>query len=370
MDLPVGWSNPKKDIMELIFECLNDPLDLLQCLGVCTSWHLIGSQFIRQHLPKLPPLIFSMDSERIAGSRNIDKGMVFYNNQSTRKHRFSLPPQFHGSCLTGGSHGWLISVQHERPHEIYLINALSHAQIRLPNASRIRWSNRLRIIMSANPSSNPNCTILAIDPDKQHFASCRLEDTSWTRLETIYVEDYSAATFYKGRFYVYTRTEKILQIGVMSSQLPKIATVQTQGLSEDLLEIDWRRNDYMLESCGDLLLVSKYKTEMGRIEFKVHKLDNERNMWIEVKDLGNQALFVGYNNSMPILVPPGGSSFGGSTVCRPNCIYFIDDSVENGATFHARRGVYDMNTREFKGWLPGCAPIWFHTPLSWIRPEV
>lgn len=69
------------------------------------------------------------------------------------------------------------------------------------------------------------------------------------------------------------------------------------------------------EGCDDLTY--------GTTSFKVLELDLNDNKWVKVKDLGNRALFLGYNSSFSIEVSVD------SNRIKNNCIYFTDDCSES-----------------------------------------
>lgn len=102
-------------------------------------------------------------------------------------------------------------------------------------------------------------------------------------------------------------------------------------------------------------------------KFKVFKLSFDGPRWIETKNLGDMALFLGDNSSISVLA----SNFAG---CQRNCIYFTQDrnSVTLGNLGPKDLGVYDLES----GSLTTCftidatifpkvrrRPIWIVPPL-------
>ena len=150
---------------------------------------------------------------------------------------------------------------------------------------------------------------------------------------------------------------------------------------------------YIVESMkGDLLVVRRFlKQKEGFLEeieeeeeerksvtesFKVHKLllnDQTKGSLeehVEVKNLGDEALFVGDNQSMSILA----SNFLG---CQPNSIYLTDDSIDVSAikNTYCPKGPFDMgiycleNGTFQKHYTPEYKHKYLAPPL-WVMPPL
>ena len=117
------------------------------------------------------------------------------------------------------------------------------------------------------------------------------------------------------------------------------------------------------------LIASDLPTTMA-VKFKIYKLCVEDKQWVEVEDLGDSVLFLGYD-----------CSFGFSTRflpgCKGNCLYFVDECYTYNSCFHEgeladllrelgcpEAGVYDLKEGTVK-------PLMFspeHAPLFWPPP--
>ncbi|KAH7849466.1 hypothetical protein Vadar_018275 [Vaccinium darrowii] len=105
---------------------------------------------------------------------------------------------------------------------------------------------------------------------------------------------------------------------------------------------------YLVEYSGGLLMVDRVLLSLSSgklsrtLAFEMYKFDDSIFSWVEVKDLGGESLFLGFNSSASI----SSSDF---PECRGNCIYFSDDTtdfdyrdqIQGGRGFDM--GIYNLN---------------------------
>lgn len=117
------------------------------------------------------------------------------------------------------------------------------------------------------------------------------------------------------------------------------------------------------------LIASDLPTTMA-VKFKIYKLSEEDKQWVQVKDLGDSVLFLGYDCSF-------GFSARFLPGCKANCLYFVDECYTYNSCFHQGKladllrqlgcpeaGVYDLKEGTVK-------PLMFspeHVPLLWPPP--
>nr|XP_011464896.1 PREDICTED: uncharacterized protein LOC101302760 [Fragaria vesca subsp. vesca] len=87
-----------------------------------------------------------------------------------------------------------------------------------------------------------------------------------------------------------------------------------------------QRQQYLVESTnGDLLLVLRFyafkETSFGVCKIVFNEEDKSRVQLVEVKCIGDDAIFLGQSQSQSVLA----SSVPG---CKPNCIYYATESVK------------------------------------------
>ncbi|GFZ15353.1 hypothetical protein Acr_24g0015430 [Actinidia rufa] len=142
-------------------------------------------------------------------------------------------------------------------------------------------------------------------------------DDSWNFVNTERDYVFSDVIYHKGQVYAVNCWSELVKIDV-SSGVHKVMT----KISSVCAQVT-----YLVESQeGDLLLVQRFwKSENNShsktFEFKVFKLvypiGEAQTKWVEIKNIGDQALFFGDNHSLAVST----SKFPG---CQSNCIYYTD----------------------------------------------
>ncbi|TXG50158.1 hypothetical protein EZV62_026033 [Acer yangbiense] len=101
----------------------------------------------------------------------------------------------------------------------------------------------------------------------------------------------------------------------------------TEGLEEDSLEYF-----YLVESAGELLVVSRIVELKQTFGFQVYKIDLSMNTLTKIEDLGDRILFLGHNSSISVSAR--------LSYCNPNSIYFAIDHYEPEG--YNDMGIYSM----------------------------
>ncbi|KAK9268401.1 hypothetical protein L1049_000150 [Liquidambar formosana] len=306
-----------------------------------------------------------VDNEGLCNTINV------FDTTRNKVHSINLQ-QTRGRWYRSSSHGWLLTIGGDFPHEINLLNPFTRTQIILPPArSDFQTPQRLRVITSNRPS-DPHCIFLAIHSDRGKLAICKAGDQDWTTLIITPFNILSDGIFHKGQFYLVDRRENILRCEVIG---PRFRFPRVRRLHLETPHY-CRGYSYLVESrSGDLLLVIRFtgreqqrppQEPLRTLHFEVYKLDWSERRWSLVENLGDEAIFLGKYSSISV------SAGSHSGECRANCIYFIDDTEEWHRTKDPRHetGVYHMGNRYMRiEWLYQSSPIWT-SPLNWIRPEI
>ncbi|KAM7259866.1 hypothetical protein ACFE04_015607 [Oxalis oulophora] len=172
---------------------------------------------------------------------------------------------------------------------------------------------------------------------------------------------------HKGKLYAVENTGKVISIDFSGEKLSSQIALPLPGNSG---------HKKHLVSCGDLILVERYYTEIFdeywrtvTSGFKVFKLNTQHRKWVEIKTLGGEILILGDDISFSI----SAKDFSGS---KGNCIYFTEsyynklyqnDYKLNGLCCRCI-GVFNVEN----GCLgplesfPGYSDI-FWPPLPWFR---
>lgn len=113
-------------------------------------------------------------------------------------------------------------------------------------------------------------------------------------------------------------------------------------------------------SDGDLIVVCRYfsfhdtnreEYDVRTIGFKVYKLDLLNLSWIEVKNIGGDILFLGFNSARPI-------SSNDLPGCKGNYIYFLDSNLENDKNLEPDIGVFNLECGAFESLQGMRQPFW------------
>ncbi|KAI5670749.1 hypothetical protein M9H77_11113 [Catharanthus roseus] len=201
-----------------------------------------------------------------------------------------------------------------------------------------------KAVVSRNPRDDVKgkWVIVAIYGQFRILGFAREGDKVWTDIPCP-SRCYDDVVFYEGKFYAVDCHGIVIVCEIDDPKSTVIAPAPV-GTRDTIQK-------YLVESSGDLLLISRERGGRlfeGGIDdeilpryytkgFSVLKLEKNNNAgeeedeakyeypfcWIEVKSLGDRALFLGRNPSVSL----SASEFEG--LFKPNCIYFTDDNEEN-----------------------------------------
>nr|DAD37726.1 TPA_asm: hypothetical protein HUJ06_008367 [Nelumbo nucifera] len=232
-------------------------------------------------------------------------------------------------------------------------------------------------LCSSNPSQHPDdYVVIIICGLQRHLVLCRATDKSWTSLPGgDYYED---IIHYEGKFYA-VRKNGSIESWDFAFSFPKrrdVATVKVVGLP--------CKKKYLIKTSEYLLLVGRsvryqeidsfngfYKT----LGFDVFKLEEEEQggnttkpSWVQVKNIGDNVLFLGESESISLRELPE---------CSEDCIYFTDD--DEGARLNINTllggrdlGVFSIQDGIIKPYYPNNARRLFPRPirLQLLTPPV
>ncbi|KAL5703902.1 hypothetical protein ACHQM5_022395 [Ranunculus cassubicifolius] len=350
MDL---WSQLPLDLLNQITNLLNLP-DLIKLSCVCSPWRSISPS--TQHRGHLPWLLLPSQNNSPNSGNIWPNSLYFYSILDKTYYELDLP-EIKDRRICGSSNGWLITI-HENA-DIYLLHPLSRKVIMLPSLNDvpgvygIGYSNDdgLQYIVSDSVGrrrSNASfwnssvardeyivkvivCVnlnvVLGILGELGRLLVCRVQgnEKRWIVVEDDVDAMYMDVSFYKGEFYAVDSSGAVVVVDCDELRTRKVIDGHGYGYQS-----------YLVESSGDLLKVIRFLSSFGEesddseaedgeprqlnktIRFEVWKIDFEQGLWLEVKNLGDRALFLGINHSSSVC----SSDFPG---CKGNCIYFTDD---------------------------------------------
>lgn len=267
----------------------------------------------------------------------------FFKPQTDKTYEISLPEELKGRSFSGTSFGWLLTVG-SPAENMCLRNPFTKSKVELPppppqETQSSCTLNGLKVITSVSPQ-DPNCLVGIM-------FMCRPGDTSsWTKVQEHMPPCCSNCSdhclgkdtvFYKGNFYYIGKCCAIYRIrfefGLHHHSPPSTESLMT---------------NYLLESDGDLLLVSRYVITWGSRTsvFEVYKLDWNMQEWARATNVGNYAILLGKHTSKSLVA-------GGGIYVKANCIYLVDNSCltkTSNVLPPCDAGIYDMTRRRIE-WL-------------------
>lgn len=182
------------------------------------------------------------------------------------------------------------------------------------------------------PEKHPNAFVLLTIHVSGKLVIYRSGASKWTVINDL-SSPYDDVIAKDGRFYAVDSTGRAVTLNLDSAAGLDLTVVAHPVFGGD--------KKFLVESCGELLMVDKYLTigpddDLGysegfefyeefdcfmserTLKFKVYKLDEERQKWVEVASLKDRILFLGENCTFSALVSELNSE------CKGNCIVFAD----------------------------------------------
>lgn len=360
-----------KHILDSIVEKLESSIDFLRFGVVCDSWYSITkdnrikrSKMLRHH--QVPMLLVPSEEEHTWSIYNVldEKFLTL---------KLSLTYDKHLSC---SCQGWLVITNKDytvtlcRPcftlegdfndasksiHLPCLFPPLSEFYQNaedlpcLDNESYVDEIEELLVegydfhvlkaLITADPLLNPNDCIIFVKYDQCKLAFLRYgKDTTWTKFADAH--KFQDVVLYKNHIYAIDSFGRLLSFDPYNGIMKWVASgIQTAS--------GGTLNRYLVESFGELLTIERYVRFLecdghfyGRVTvmFKVFKLDFAGAKWVEIKSLGDVALFIGDSSGISVLA----SKFRG---CQANCIYFTHDDAELATSCDL--GVYFLESQSF-----------------------
>ncbi|TXG50456.1 hypothetical protein EZV62_022980 [Acer yangbiense] len=337
-----NWAQHNPDILEEIARRITLYEDFLVFGGVCNSWRSAAQKenfrFISRQVPYLM-LPHQPTKRRGGGGGGIEDKLselrAFFSLARYTTRYVYLPEAKGKRCLS--SKGWLITIAKDL--SMTLLHPFTRLQIKLPHIKSLRnWKESAvsimytmfihKCLLSSNPSLTPDYITMIIYGGCGDIAYCRPGHEKWTTIETGGLTFFDM-TYFKGTVYAIDCKGRIIACDLRGDYpIAKQVTELPQKLLKKACDYL-----YILESSGELLVISREGVSIhpitegsddytyGTYEFRVFKVDIISTMtitWMEIKDLGNRALFLGYNSSV---------SIEASNFYKPNCIYFTDDCM-------------------------------------------
>ncbi|PON66447.1 F-box domain containing protein [Trema orientale] len=374
------WTNLPKHLLDLVLKNLELLKDCLQFSSVCGSWYFAANdnkaKLVKLSYHHVPILLVPNESKN-----NDEWSMYNVLDNKFVSSKLILPPYDRPFC--GSSEGWLLTVDENFILTLYKPFKARDEKtiIHLPPLfeeeyakvyADVRQYHVVKMTtFTPDPVTNPNDLILVVICGE---CSCvayirPAKDSKWTHVRDITFDD---VVFYKDQVYAITPqwSNKLVSFDITDSSKLNIIyaediiiynneedddddDVEVEEVEVEVDDDDDEYDDddergfllrvYLVESIGgDLLKVQRflqYNDNKLIKSFKVFKLSLDVSRWVEIKSLGDEALFVGDSTSVSVLA----SNFLG---CQENCIYFTNDKDSSGFGEHGPwdLGMYNLET--------------------------
>ncbi|KAL2928467.1 hypothetical protein RDABS01_023221 [Bienertia sinuspersici] len=325
--------------------------------------------------------------------------------------------QGYGRTCWGSAHGWVVA--HGLDHKMYLFNPITKSRLDLPSRRTLPylWNNSPKFVRSSFISRAvvlrvPNgkrmsLLVVLIYDLERHVALAKPGDRHWIEIGDL-VSFPMDVVYHRDMDGDRDRDRYVL---LLVNDMGNLGYYDLQSLSlEEPLKFTWYgcKVDYMLDehrgrfsehvyhrtylvnSGEDLLMIIRmielddiisdvvfgaHNSDIhiyNTVEFMVYKFQFKDNVWEELHDLQDVAIFVGNNATISVCASDAG--------CQRNCIYFTDDyrrgysATENGLGGHDM-GVFRMDDKSIvpldmdgmnNARSSYCCPLWFNPSLQFF----
>ncbi|CAL2266818.1 unnamed protein product [Prunus armeniaca] len=338
-----GWAWLPSNILDLILEKLIPTSNYIRFSEVCKHWQSVAlhrkKQRIKSCHKQIPMLIIptiDSSSER--------RGLYSVTQGKTCSFELNV---YYSKRFCGSAHGWLACVDENLV--VILLNPFTRRTISLPPVPKSTWRSTVayrcdyyinKVELSADPSFLPNDyeVLVIYDGYGKQIAHFKSGDDAWTSIDQVI--GFDDVIYNKGQFLGVSLGGSVFSMNVSRDQTtePHVSLLVPMDPDTD------NKSHLVQSSKGDLLLVRKFKRVkyckqfMKSLNFKFFKFESahgERPQWVEIESIGNEALFLGTNQSICV----SALDFPG---CQPNSLYFTDDCVD--VENHKPKGPHDMGT--------------------------
>ncbi|XP_004304939.1 PREDICTED: uncharacterized protein LOC101301895 [Fragaria vesca subsp. vesca] len=343
-----GWIEQlPDDVMQLILQRL--PLsDYLNCRDVSRCWRAAINN--KRWLPaphQLPWLVVSscIGRDMLASYIKIDDDddlRINVSHQKTWKVKTDPP----ADCYCAGSvEGWLIiTTSRSYVERFFFWNPVSGARVMLPtHHSSLGRFPKVKVVASSVPTTT-ECYVSCLHFRQEGcLAFCTPTDRSWTLIKAEKALEFWEIEILDGKLYALGR-EALEYVMVFDIHLDTHAYTSQRlvTLHPNINSIvdggTYHRTCYLAKCCEskDLFMVLWHDRPYYQRSFQVLKLENN-NKWVEIDDLGDQALFMATLNNKFITCH--------DKTLERNCIYFV---LRKRYDYALNFGVFSLTDRSFK----------------------
>ncbi|KAJ3682998.1 hypothetical protein LUZ60_013225 [Juncus effusus] len=326
-----AWSDLPESLLYTILTLLPSIRDLASFSSVCRSWRTSSSSLFPtapslsassslfaplllyplSEAPRRPSALRRVSSLRLHDPANPS---VSYPLSFTSSVKKSLCSNFL-AC----SHGHLIFIACNR---IFVIDPFTGSQLKSPILTRKFNPDGFACLLTAPPSSDESALVLF---SYGSFMQWRIgiDSSVWSSFRSVHKLSHVRLVSVNRRVYVIDLYKRFY----VCELHPNLSLKDLQV--DSLLErINFSLIDWIVDLGGELLFLQfEQGEEMMKAQCVAFRL--EKSSWVKMESLGDWAVFVGPDSSVPGLACKNPERWGG----RKNCIYFArnnDDGINGG----------------------------------------
>ncbi|KAK6932537.1 Domain unknown function DUF295 [Dillenia turbinata] len=240
--------------------------------------------------------------------------------------------------------GWLVVVS-DTNADMFMLHPFSRRTIKLPNPISLNeqllengdtWLPFfLKAVLSADPCLSSDWVLMIIY-EIGKLAFVKNGDKVWTGIDPP-LGNCSDIYYYERQFYGVDYEGNIVNCDVQGPNPTAGHVISRLPISLKAL-VGFKF--YLAEWCGKFVVIHR-SINVPSIpkSFRIFEIDFAQGNWVEVTHLGNKAIFLGFNPSITV----DALEF---RKCKPNCVYFTDDTHEGRVDPDGRdMGIYNMVDR-------------------------
>ena len=230
-------------------------------------------------------------------------------------------PEMRNKLIYASTNGWLV-LKDLDSNNLCLLNPTSKEMMQLPRLVDITDDDIC--ILTATPNDpNHQFHVVFIHSNTCTFYFCQLGDEKFYKqtFEENGSERIYSATFHGGKIhlsiYFGVPAGNLLYTAEFVGREIYFTKLAVEEIDKSLPTTRFGFRTYLIESCGELLFVKRMS--FGSYDRKVHsflifRMDFSKKAWVQVKNIGERAIFISDRSNISCFVPENG--------VKRNSIYF------------------------------------------------
>ncbi|KAI4363821.1 hypothetical protein MLD38_019990 [Melastoma candidum] len=323
------WAGLPGELLHLVLDKLESHRDYVSFYQVCKPWlSIVREREEEEFLSLRPHLLFTVPYL----DDFIPTWLLHSVFNFDTYHLELTSTQFKYAC--GCSHGWFAWIDPD--NHLFLRDPFSARTIPLPPLQLESGSTVSKIVLSRSPGSAPlDCLVVAIYGKHDRLAFTKLGSGSWTCLDPS-LKSFTDVMFDADRVFAVDKCAQLVSFDPQFG-LPYVGADKVQVVVPNCMES--ASDVYIVRSCrSSAVLMVRWPGFGYEIQvFKLVEVD-KRFLWLEVKSLEDEILFVGHRHSVSL-------SCLGILSALPNQVHLIRPRV---------------------GWCP-LTPVLHHVLGEWPR---